>query len=335
MQKADIGRWLYAEQFASHKPDRSLLQAKFGSYEIVGLFGLEGSGKSYIAQHLVDHGGYIRLSFAAPLRRMLEAIGVSAHYHTTAKTATLPHPFAGKTARRLLQTLGTEWGRKFISETIWADLLEIDIYNLMLAGHRKFIIDDARFAKGELELLSRIGRPIFVYNPDLRPVPDYIPRPWEFWKKLRYHPSREVAAAMHQQCRNAPQRAIAVQSITYEKTTCEVFPNSQEFSESLFRRNIQLTFSGVTYGRAEIKTPINAGYAARPESGEGCRPATSFWVPGGEAIPQAQNFPQPSPAVSDILAGEPSSSTPDSGYSCSSPGDAGSSSSSDSGSCTY
>lgn len=132
---------------------------------IIGLAGPKGVGKSTFAtQKLFDEyrAGCTSaeiMSFADPLKQMLAQI-VPWKYMDD-KESIIPH--LGKSARFCLQTLGTEWGRNSISQTIWIDITKQKITE---ARKSLIIIDDVRFdneAKmiremgGEIWRLSRVG----------------------------------------------------------------------------------------------------------------------------------------------------------------------------------
>tara|TARA_R100000808_G_C2061327_1_gene92633 strand:+ start:46 stop:618 length:573 start_codon:yes stop_codon:yes gene_type:complete len=111
---------------------------------IIGLCGKRSSGKTSAATKLKELYGYSVYSFAAPIKEALVAMGVHEDvvYHNRNELA----PWFGKTGRHLLQTLGTEWGRRHVHEDIWLDLMEKRIVedhgNLAEAF---VVIDDLRF----------------------------------------------------------------------------------------------------------------------------------------------------------------------------------------------
>lgn len=113
---------------------------------IIGFSGLAGSGKTTVAQAFADTHGYTRISFAEPLKQML-AVLVPADAE---KTEARPE-LCGNTVRYALQSLGTEWGRKMIGDTIWTDALL-----RRLTPNDKFVIDDVRFPN-EAQILIDCG----------------------------------------------------------------------------------------------------------------------------------------------------------------------------------
>jgi hypothetical protein len=90
------------------------------------------------------------------MRDMLAAIiPVELLSPTADKDKPLPM-FGGKSLRYIMQTLGTAWGRKLISETIWVDaLVQWAVEN----GVQKLVVDDVRF-DNEYEALKKNGATI-------------------------------------------------------------------------------------------------------------------------------------------------------------------------------
>jgi|TARA_B110000495_G_scaffold88747_1_gene76541 hypothetical protein len=120
---------------------------------LVGFAGAKQSGKttSAIALKQFDYRTY---SFADPIRKLCRALGITKKYYSTDKDAPIPH-LGKKTARFIMQTIGTDWGRAMVSETIWLDMME---RRLVDAHNNKFLIciDDVRF-NNEATLIRRNG----------------------------------------------------------------------------------------------------------------------------------------------------------------------------------
>lgn len=89
---------------------------------IIGICGVARSGKSVSAAILQNKLGFKEHSFAAPIREFVwKLLDVDAATFETIKDK--PHPLlSGKTPRYAMQTLGTEWGRDTISQTLWIDV---------------------------------------------------------------------------------------------------------------------------------------------------------------------------------------------------------------------
>ena len=115
---------------------------------IIALNGAKTVGKTTIANALAKLSDDVKvLSFAAPLRAMLKAMGVDAYNMNVAKEK----PIKGieKSARELLCTLGTDWGRNMVSSEIWIWAMEKQMQRIVDNTDNPddlvIVIDDCRF----------------------------------------------------------------------------------------------------------------------------------------------------------------------------------------------
>lgn len=109
--------------------------------KVIGFHGRARSGKDSAANFLLaSAGGYI-YSFADPIRDMLRAIGLDMRdpYWADRKEAIIPA--LGVSPRRMMQTLGTEWGREQIHPDFWLRLAQQRLLN----DGPGMIIPDVRF----------------------------------------------------------------------------------------------------------------------------------------------------------------------------------------------
>jgi hypothetical protein len=143
--------------------------------QVVGLTGFAGVGKSTAAQYLVERHGFTRLSFAAPLKKMLRTLnpvmGSSRVYSGLSATGSsrpvhLDEVFNkfqgdelavkasryGDEYRRLLQVLGTDCIRS-VSEDFWVDAA---IKQMPSYANGKYVFDDCRFPN-EAEVISAMN----------------------------------------------------------------------------------------------------------------------------------------------------------------------------------
>lgn len=142
---------------------------------IVALKGAATSGKSTAANWIIrNHTKAIKLSFARPLKRMVyELIRdvlpknwpiTPTEYINNSELKESPIPFlANQTPRRLMQTLGTEWGRNAIHPDFWTDIAAARIENTLGSAYQhapgnplKIVFDDCRFPN-EGEMVRRYG----------------------------------------------------------------------------------------------------------------------------------------------------------------------------------
>lgn len=113
---------------------------------IFGLTGRAGSGKDSVAEILRRlYDGVVPMKFAQPLYEMVSAMtGMPVEYlqDRNLKEATIPG--LGKSPRELLQSIGTEWGRKFIGDDVWIRSLEARSLLLREQGY-SIVVTDVRF----------------------------------------------------------------------------------------------------------------------------------------------------------------------------------------------
>ena len=139
---------------------------------LIGLYSpAPGCGKSTVADLLIERE---RVSFAAPLKRavwnMLNDLGLEGlRYAYGDKEAIIPE--LGVSARHMMQTLGTEWGRACIHPDFWVMIARAETQRIMADG-RSVVIDDVRFPNEATMIrdlggeLWRIERPGIAYNGD-------------------------------------------------------------------------------------------------------------------------------------------------------------------------
>ncbi len=109
---------------------------------VIGFHGHAFVGKDTAADMLQDIlGEGIVSHFAAPLKAMALALGVPHQYLYEPELKNVVIPEFGVTARHLLQTLGTEWGRSMIGPDVWLDSMKARHADLQ----EPLIIADVRF----------------------------------------------------------------------------------------------------------------------------------------------------------------------------------------------
>lgn len=124
---------------------------------LIGLTGKAGVGKDTAALYLNNTYDLHHYAFAAPLRRMVEALIGKCHWDDREwKERTID--WIGKSPRQLLQTLGTEWGREQVNSELWVRKAEHVRQQLGSARFRcaGMVISDVRFPN-EAEWLVAAG----------------------------------------------------------------------------------------------------------------------------------------------------------------------------------
>ena len=111
------------------------------------------SGKTTVARILADEFNFTTLRFAGPLKAMLNAlledVGIDEAtrermLYGDLKETPIPQ-LCHETPRKLMQTLGTEWGRNAVRSHFWIDIMFTQINHHMAEG-RNVVVDDVRFA---------------------------------------------------------------------------------------------------------------------------------------------------------------------------------------------
>jgi hypothetical protein len=150
--------------------------------KLIGVTGRAGSGKDTVADYLCKHHGFYKYSFAAPLKEMLKVIGV----FDDRATKELPHPVFGVSPRRMMQTLGTDWGRDTICDDIWLRVAEqrlrggativLNSYQYMgneisdVGPAKGMVISDVRFENEAAWVRRQGGLLIHLVRPGLAAV---------------------------------------------------------------------------------------------------------------------------------------------------------------------
>jgi len=109
---------------------------------LIGMCGAAGSGKDTVASIL----GFERVAFADPLYEMVAIVtGMTPDEMRDREAKERPIDWlGGHSPRQLLQTLGTEWGRNTVSQTIWIDTAMRRVQRLLDEG-KNVVITDVRF----------------------------------------------------------------------------------------------------------------------------------------------------------------------------------------------
>lgn len=134
--------------------------------KLIGFSGGMGSGKStaiYHLQGLYPNTAVVLVKFAGPLYEMQEAI-----YKIVLPVHVRPESFTKD--RKLLQWLGTDWGRDTIGENVWVDLWKAKVqeYNdFYRTRHKSYIIvcDDVRFDNEAAVIKKTGGKVVKLISP--------------------------------------------------------------------------------------------------------------------------------------------------------------------------
>lgn len=132
------------------------------------------SGKTTVADHLCLHHGFTKLSFATPLKKMTEtffhqlgmsALEIAQRTHGHRKEEIIPD--IGVSARHVMQSIGTAFGRKCIGEDVWVNVTLAAAIKLMHHGN-SVVIDDLRFPNEHDAIHAAGGDTWRIVRPDAR-----------------------------------------------------------------------------------------------------------------------------------------------------------------------
>lgn len=126
---------------------------------LIGLIGRARVGKDTAADYLCAHYGMTRYAFADPIKKMLAPV-FGDLFHAGDREQ--PISWLGKSPRQLMQTLGTEWGRKQVHPEIWLLLAE----RFISASNCPVVISDVRFRNEAYWILSQGGSLIEIVRDD-------------------------------------------------------------------------------------------------------------------------------------------------------------------------
>lgn len=155
---------------------------------LIGFTGPAGAGKSTAANWALGcHKNVLRMSFASPFKAAMQGMIHSVRPRDHATTASeyinsrdlkeKPIPFlANVTPRRLMQTLGTEWGRNTIHPDFWVLIAAQKIERMLGHSYRQgsiklqAVFDDVRF-QNEADMIRAYGGVVVrIERPDLPAV---------------------------------------------------------------------------------------------------------------------------------------------------------------------
>ena len=139
---------------------------------IIGITGAIGSGKDTIADYLIRHHGFLRLSFAGKVkdvahvvlgwdRELLEGLT-----RESREWREVVDPYWGISPRVALQRIGTEMFRTHIHPDTWVKAV---VRAIQAAPEKNYVITDCRFTN-EVNALKELGGTIVHVSRGARPA---------------------------------------------------------------------------------------------------------------------------------------------------------------------
>jgi len=133
---------------------------------IIGISGRARTGKDTIADYLVSHYGFTRLSFGDNVRDAVKAIYGVDTTKVADREAVIPQ--FGKSSRELLQFVGTDLCRVHVGQNVWVDRVAQDVAET----EGDIVFSDVRF-DNEAEFIRNNGI-IMTVERDVPKVNEHI-----------------------------------------------------------------------------------------------------------------------------------------------------------------
>ena len=139
---------------------------------IIGITGAIGSGKDTIADYLIEHHGFMRLSFAGKVKDVAALVFgwdrelLEGRTKESRAWREVVDPFWGLSPRTALQRIGTEMFRDQIHPETWIKTVQKQI---MSAPDRNYVITDCRF-ENEVGAILDLGGQIWAVSRGEEPV---------------------------------------------------------------------------------------------------------------------------------------------------------------------
>ena len=141
---------------------------------IVGLSGYAQVGKDTVANYLVENYGFVKVSFADPIRQALHrlnpivSLGEFSGVHLSQAVDGLGWEEVKRQSpetRRLLQVLGTEVGREMFGEDFW-----VNQGLKKVSEHENVVFADTRYENEARAIQANGGQIWRITKPDHGPV---------------------------------------------------------------------------------------------------------------------------------------------------------------------
>ncbi len=143
---------------------------------IIGLAGKARVGKDTGAEYLRNQFGIELISFAQPIKQVIQELFDLTKEHLDGDLKELPIPLFDKSPRELFQTLGTEWGRECVHPDIWVLVAGLQLQRLR-AEYRKrslpfpgAIFTDVRFENEANWIRKQGGMVLHIKRQDAQSV---------------------------------------------------------------------------------------------------------------------------------------------------------------------
>jgi hypothetical protein len=138
--------------------------------KLIGITGQARSGKDTAADFLISSIDFTKYSFATPIKDAVKNLFHLTDDHVNGHLKEVVLPDLGCSPRYLMQTLGTEWGRKLVDPEVWLMVAQKSISRLALNGNAGVVIPDVRFENEAAFIRNNGGLLIHISRPDCEKV---------------------------------------------------------------------------------------------------------------------------------------------------------------------
>lgn len=172
--------------------------------KLIGITGKARSGKDTAAKVLIEQRGLIKYSFADPMKDGVKAMfGLTdEHVNGNLKEEVIPH--LGVSPRRILQTLGTEWGRGMIRSDLWVSLAQQKWEVIQAATddtfHGGMIVPDVRFEDEAAFIRENGGTLIHIIREDAQEIEGHVSEAGVEWRQGDTRIRNNCSLAAFRQC---------------------------------------------------------------------------------------------------------------------------------------
>lgn len=147
---------------------------------LVGLSGVAGAGKSTTAAYLVEHHGFVEVSFAGPLKEAVRVVYNISESESREDQKEVVIERLGVSLRTLWQKIGTEIFRDAVPALIpnlswshpWVDNMRSRLVRLLGEGCR-VVVSDVRFPD-EADLIKEMGGKVWCVRRSALDDPDVV-----------------------------------------------------------------------------------------------------------------------------------------------------------------
>lgn len=141
--------------------------------KLIGLTGPAGAGKDTVAAFLSSLHNFDQFALADPIRfAIMGMFGLSITDMNNRQAKEMTIDWIGKSPRQLMQTLGTEWGRRHVADDIWLRIAarKIETFHAANQFHdipaAGIVVTDIRFENEAAWLRGQGGQLWHIHRPN-------------------------------------------------------------------------------------------------------------------------------------------------------------------------